>query len=183
MKLHILTRYHHGRYERFKELVASLSGDFVLHVSIEEDRQREEVLNVFPSAVIVKVKRGTGRGFFNGYINALKAGINEPVWVLDSDDVAAPNAVENILKHYVPKAVNVFTIRYKSNMFLPSDRFANQISSQCLVWNPSEIKIDWVSDRKCADNIFLRTCKRYGVPIVLNGRTPVAWLKTNNNGR
>lgn len=183
MKLHILTRYHQGRFERFKELVSSLSGNFQMHISVEEDSQRQEVLSVIPSARVVKVQKDPKiPACFNGYINILKAGLNEPVWVLDSDDVAFPNAVDNILRHYVPHALNVFTIKYGIRNKLPREHKKYPISSQCLVWNPSEIPIDWVKEYG-ADNIFFSACKKADIPIVMNGKTPVAWLKQNNSGK
>ena len=181
----ILTRFHKGRETRFKELLESLKGqEFEQVVSVEEESQREFVLSCNPKAKVVKVERGTGPGFFNGYINKLKEGINGPVWVLDSDDVAYPDAINTILKFYDEDRLNVFPVKWKQDRILPQ-RNPDLISSQCLVWNPAKIKVDWSDKVYEADNQFMNDCKKLDLVsfVTLNEGQFVAWLKENNNGK
>lgn len=185
--VNVLTRFHHGREERFKELVKSLEGQSVMfHVSIEEENQRQFVLSVVPDARVVKVEKGTGPGFFNGYINKLKKGIDGIVWVLDSDDVAFPGAVDTIIKNYNNDKLNVFPVKWRNDRTLPR-RNPDLISSQCLVWNPSVIKIDWSDEVYEADNHFYQDCKKTDPDLIsfvtLDPEQYVAWLKENNNGK
>ena len=185
--VNVLTRFHHGREERFKELVESLKGQSVMfHVSIEEENQRQFVQSVVPDARIVKVWKGTGPGFFNGYINNLKKGIDGPVWVLDSDDVAFPDAVKNILTFYDNAKLSVFPVKWRKDRTLPR-RNPDLISSQCLVWNPSVIKVDWSDEVYEADNVFFKECKEKNPDsisfVTLDSGNFIAWLKENNNGK
>lgn len=185
--VNVLTRFHHGREEKFKELVESLKGQKVkFHVSIEEYEQRDFILSVVPEARVVKVEKGEGPGFFNGYINPLKEGIDGPVWVLDSDDVAFPDAVKTILMFYNEEQLTVFPVKWRDDSSLPK-RNPDMISSQCLVWNPSKIAIDWSDKVYEADNVFFKECKENDPDsisfVTLDPGHYVAWLKTNNNGK
>ena len=182
--VNVLTRFHHGREERFKELVDSLKGQKVkFNVSVEEEEQKDFILSVVPDARVVKVEKGEGPGFFNGYINPLKEGIDGPVWVLDSDDVAFPDSVKRILMFYEDDHLNVFPVKWREHENLPK-RGPDLVSSQCLVWNPSVIKTDWSDKVYEADNVFFNECKENGEMIAFHTLDkPIAWLKSNNNGR
>ena len=112
-----------------------------------------------------------------------------PVWVLDSDDLAEPNAIETIEQNYVPGKLNVFRIFYGTGclprMFhVPKQYEGMQISSQCLVWDPKSAKFpEWSGNYYDADNRFKNDCIHAGIEVVSHMENDyVATLVKQNQG-
>ena len=190
LSLKVATRYHTGRETLFKRLLTSLQGQAVEMVASYVTDEEEKFLRQQGVERLVKVEPNEGCKF-NGYINSICDAIGDAwVWVLDSDDIAYPNAAETIRSAPLDfTAVNVFNIHYTPNkMRLPilSNTYGSglTISSQCLVWNPLFVTTRWRDDVYEADNRFLAQAMREGFKRVWHNHTePVAWLDVNRFGK
>ena len=189
VSLKVATRYHHGRETLLKRLLRSLDGQPVEIVSSYVTDEEREELERNGVRRLVKVRPNV-KYEFNGYINDLAREVGDAfMWVLDSDDLAYPNAVRNILDAPLDfSAVNLFSIHYtpqKMRLPLLSNTYGSglTISSQCLVWNPYFVETKWRDDCYAADNEFLAQAMRDGYKRIWHSSVPeVAWLDFNRNG-
>jgi len=188
--INILTRFHEGREYSIKQLCMTLQGQKYRHIiSVENEKDECFIKHLIPDAVIVKVQK-TGPYSFNAYINEMANLADGPVWVLDSDDLAEPNAIETIEQNYVPGKLNVFRIFYGvgclPRMFhVPTQYEGMQISSQCLVWDPKSAKFpEWSGKHYDADNRFKNDCIHAGIEIASHMENDyIGTLVKNNVGK
>lgn len=191
MMINILTRFHRGREASMEALLKSLEGQEYRHIISVENKEDECFIRaMIPDAVIVRVQNKGGYSF-NGYINEMAKVANGPVWVLDSDDIAEPNAIQTIKENYESGKLNIFRIFYGIDGCLPRSfhvekKFEGlQISSQCMVWDPKSADFPlWSGVAYEADNYFKNDCKKKGIEISVHWAADyIGHLIQNNMGK